>query len=208
MISEKYLVDGDSGHMADARHAAERFAEEAGLDQHGALRLRLLAEETLGMVKAMMDDFYGQIWFVRREGACEIHLQATAEMDADRKHELLSVSRSGKNAAVHGFMGMIGEVISNALYDFGRAADAYGAETIRYGIVHSPSMGAMPDSDMMPIWSLQAYRANLAEQKRSDESAAQAWDELEKSVVASLADDVTVGVKGDRIELVIVKADQ
>ena len=61
MISEKYLVDGDSGHMADARHAAERFAEEAGLDQHGALRLRLLAEETLGMVKAMMDDFYGPI---------------------------------------------------------------------------------------------------------------------------------------------------
>ena len=33
-----------------------------------------------------------------------------------------------------------------------------------------------------------------------------ALDELEKSIVARLADDVVVGVKGDRVDLIITKA--
>ena len=32
-----------------------------------------------------------------------------------------------------------------------------------------------------------------------------AWDELEKSIVASIADDVRVGVRGSRVELEIEK---
>ena len=33
----------------------------------------------------------------------------------------------------------------------------------------------------------------------------EAWDELEKSVIASVADDVIVGVKGRKADLIIVK---
>ena len=32
-----------------------------------------------------------------------------------------------------------------------------------------------------------------------------AWDELEKSVIASVADDVIVGVKGRQANIIIVK---
>ena len=31
------------------------------------------------------------------------------------------------------------------------------------------------------------------------------WDELEKSIIANLADDVTVGINGDNVEMVITK---
>jgi hypothetical protein len=34
---------------------------------------------------------------------------------------------------------------------------------------------------------------------------AEAWDELEKSVIASVADDVIVGVKGKNAKVVIIK---
>ena len=37
------------------------------------------------------------------------------------------------------------------------------------------------------------------------EEKAEAWDELEKSVISSIADDVIVGVKGKCAEIVIVK---
>jgi hypothetical protein len=37
------------------------------------------------------------------------------------------------------------------------------------------------------------------------EERAEAWDELEKSVISSVADDVIVGVKGNRADIVIVK---
>ena len=156
------------------------------------------------MVKSMLDDFYGQIWFVNNGRTCEIHFEATANMDEGRKLNLLSVSRTGKNAAAKGFMAKLGEMISGALYGFGQSVDAYGQETMRYGIVHTPGTLA-PTMEMMPVWTLSAYKDNLDQARGQDDDADAAWDEMEKSIVARLADDVVVGVKGDRIDLVITK---
>ncbi len=202
-VSDKFMVNSDAGRMAAARYATENFAWQAKLDKRDTLRLDLLVEETLGMVKAMLDDFYGQIWFVADGKACEIHFEATSDMNADKKQELLSVSSTGKNTAAKGFMAKLGEVISGALHGMGNTMDTYGQETIKYGIVHTPSV-LSANSDMMTIWTLQSYRSDLSE-AHSDDGAEEALDELEKSIVAKLADDVLVGVKGDRIDLVIKK---
>ena len=202
-VSDKFMVNRDAGRMAAARYATENFAWQAKLDKRDTLRLDLLVEETLGMVKAMLDDFYGQIWFVADGKACEIHFEATSDMNADKKQELLSVSSTGKNTAAKGFMAKLGEVISGALHGMGNTMDTYGQETIKYGIVHTPSV-LSANSDMMTIWTLQSYRSDLSE-AHSDDGAEEALDELEKSIVAKLADDVLVGVKGDRIDLVIKK---
>ena len=204
MVSERFTLNSDAERMAAARYATERFAETIGLDQRDTLRLNLLVEETLGMVRTMVDDFYGQLWFVSEGRRCELHFEATADMDADKKQELLSVSRSGKNAAAKGFMAKLGEIISGAMHGFGRTMDAYGQETIRYGIVHTPNMMSA-NTEMTPIWTLQTYKANLDEARGEDGSAEEAWDELEKSIVAKLADDVVVGVRGDRIDMIITK---
>ena len=202
-VSDKFMVNSDAGRMAAARYATENFAWQAKLDKRDTLRLDLLVEETLGMVKAMLDDLYGQIWFVADGKACEIHFEATSDMNADKKQELLSVSSTGKNTAAKGFMAKLGEVISGALHGMGNTMDTYGQETIKYGIVHTPSV-LSANSDMMTIWTLQSYRSDLSE-AHSDDGAEEALDELEKSIVAKLADDVLVGVKGDRIDLVIKK---
>jgi hypothetical protein len=46
-------------------------------------------------------------------------------------------------------------------------------------------------------WSLQQYKEVSKEEKE--------WDELEKSIITSVADDVIVGVKGRKASIVIVK---
>jgi len=204
MKSDVFMVNSDAGRIAAARYATEEFARDLKLDRHDLLRLTLLVEETLGMVKTLVDDFYGRIWFEGEGKRCEIHLQATADMNADRKDELLSVSRSGRNAAAKGFMGMLGDVISGALHSFGRSLDDYGRELNRYGMVSNTVSGFVGDA-MVPIWTLQTYRTDLDQQKQDTADAGAAWDELEKSIVGRLADDVVVGVKGDRIELVITR---
>ena len=206
MISNKFTVNSDAERMAAARYATENFAWQLRLDKRDALRLNLLVEETLGMVKAMVEDFYGQLWFAGEGKRCEIHLQATADMDADKKQELLSVSSSGKNASTRGFMAMLGEVISGAVHNMGRNLEAYGQETVRYGIVHSPGFNMVSPDGLMPIWSLQAFKDELNREREEDEAAEAYLEDLEKSIVARLADDVVVGVKGDRIELVITKS--
>ena len=204
MVSDKFTVNNDAQRMAAARYVTESFAEQAGLDGRNALRLELLVEETLGMVKTMLDSFYGQIWFTADGRDVEIHFEATADMNADKKEELLSVSSTGKNVAARGFMAKLGEMISGALHSAGRSIDAYGQETMKYGVVHTPElMAAYPD--MMTIWTLQTYRVDLDQARTDGDFAEEAWDELEKSIVAKLADDVAVGVRGDRIDLVIRK---
>ena len=203
MVSEKFTVNSDAGRMAAARYATEDFARQANLGERDTLRLDLLVEETLGMVKAMLEDFYGQLWFVMKDGACELHFEATGDMDAAKKNELLSMSSTGKNAASRGFMAKLGDMLSAVMSGFGQTLDSYGEQTIHYGIVHMPgAMGA--NLEMTPIWTLQTYKSDL-EQARGESDADEAWDELEKSIVAHLADDIIVGVKGDRVDMVIVK---
>ena len=204
MVSDKFMLNSDAAHMAAARYATEDFASKAKLDKRDTLRLELLVEETLGMAKTMLDEFYGQIWFVADGKACEIHFEATADMNADKKDELLSVSSSGKNASTKGFMAKLGEVITGTLRSASRTMDAYGQETMHYGIVHTPTV-LSANSDMMTIWTLQTFRNGLDQARGANGAAEEAWDELEKSVVGKIADDVVVGVKGDRIDMIIKK---
>ena len=204
ITSNKFMVNSDADRMAAARYATENFAWQVKLDKRDTLRLDLLVEETLGMVKTMLEDFYGQIWFEADDKNCEIHFEATADMNANKKEELLSVSSTGKNAASRGFMAKLGDMISGALRSTGRTLEVYGQETMKYGIVNMPSP-ILGTADMLPIWTLQTYRNDLDLARADSDNAEEAWDELEKSIVAKLADDIVVGVKGDRIDLVISK---
>jgi hypothetical protein len=54
-------------------------------------------------------------------------------------------------------------------------------------------------------WSLSAYRDQLRNRREENPKAEPALDELEKSIVAHLADEVTIGIHGHRIRLVISK---
>ena len=54
---------------------------------------------------------------------------------------------------------------------------------------------------MAGLWSLNRYRSAVKEGKAPAEN----WDELEKSVIARLADDVQIGISGQNVEMVIYK---
>lgn len=206
MKSDVFLINSDAGRIAAARYATENFAWHAKLDKRSALRLDLLVEETLGMMRVMVDDFYGRLWFVGDDKACEIHLEATANIDSDKKQELLSMSSSGRNASAKGFMAMLGDVISGALHNIGGAMnEAYGPNAVALGYVPQAGMGTPSVYDMTPLWTLEQYKTSLEQGKLSDDALENAKNDLEKSIVANLADDIVVGVKGDRIELVITK---
>ena len=54
-------------------------------------------------------------------------------------------------------------------------------------------------------WTLSCYRDNLSAMNREKQEAAESWDELEKSVVKNVADDVKISIKGWQTEMVIIK---
>jgi len=55
-------------------------------------------------------------------------------------------------------------------------------------------------------WSMEDYRNQLRQYRNQNaEGSQEAWDELEKSVVSRVADDVKVGILGRTVEMTIVK---
>ena len=98
---------------------------------------------------------------------------------------------SGKNS---------GEVITDYDYVNKVQTEYCGPVTSMDYLGVDPSM----EMDVVPMWSLHSYKDALNEKQETPE-VDRAWDELEKSIVASLSDDVLVGVAGDKATLTILK---
>lgn len=189
----------------------EKFADYMGYDEKTALRARLLSEEVLGLAEAVTEKFRGDFWLEGEEGGSyRIHLLLKTDMDIDKKRELIDVSTNKKNAAYSGIIGKIREMIEDSCY----IGTSGGLEALSVESAPGFFMLGMPDMSMAngaPIpmdtytWSLDDYRQGLGEIRDDSNASKEAWDELEKSIIANLADDVRVAVKGNTAELTIEK---
>ena len=200
METEKMLITNKNFKLYDALSKIDSYLEDFELGNKDTLHMRLLMEETLGMLGAMTGDYHALIWMEKADNQCQIKLVAKTEMDVDKKKELMSVSKTGENTLHKGFMGKIGEIIENGILNYEnvmKLQQVYGG-----GYVDYAALGGNP-SDSMFVWSLDQYRDALDEAEAGNNALGAARDELEKSIVASLAKDVTVGVKMDQVELTI-----
>lgn len=208
MQTDKIKVTSGGIGREEALKEVERFSEYEKLDSKQSLRIRLLAEESLGMISAIAHDFDAYFWLEDEEGECRIHLKAKTAMDLEKKEELLSVSTSGKNAARKGFMGKIRDIFENGIYNVNevdKLTCEYDGGSMMYASMGTFAPDAASFNSLIYKWSLNRYRTKLSEELDDNPVANEAWDELEKSIVASIADDVEVSVAGSDVELVIKK---
>ena len=175
---------------------SEKVAVYNELTHKQALQLRLLCEEIDGMLPNIIDEFDGDFWIELEDGVCKLNLSVEfAEFTAEKKNELVAIAKNKKNAATVGIVGKIRSALENVFLDeklaqaFSMSADAFHMSTA-YSTL----------GDYSYHWTLSQYRNSV----KSDEKP-EAWDELEKSVIASVADDIIVGVKGKHADIVIIK---
>lgn len=204
MTTEQVYVKNDGEGLDKALILAENFAKTVELSTRNSIHLRLLTEEVLGMVRAIAGEFKAVFWLEGDAKECRILLKADTLMDSTKRKELISASSSGKNEAAKGIMGKIRELVEVGMENFdelGQLQMQYGVNPMAYG-----SMGLDNEamSQAMLTWSLKQYRESLAEDS-TEEYYEEAWDELEKSVVANLADDVRVGIRNDKLNLTVIK---
>lgn len=179
----------------------DKVAVYKGLPHKQALRLRLLAEEMTGMLRAIIGDMTASFWIETEAEIYELHLSAMTVMDGEKREALLQASSSGRNEAAKGFMGRLWDIFMRMSEP--KSTDEPGG--FDYGYVHTDlgSFEAPMGVEMHSIigsWSLNNYRKKLDE---SREDTDEDWDELEKSIVAKLADEVKVFINGNAVEMVI-----
>ena len=185
----------------------EKVTTYNGLEDKKALRLRLLAEELCGMLPGLTQNFSGEFWAENEGDDYELHVELKADdMNIDLRDELISVSKSGKNAVAKGVMGKIravAETMLLAAFDptlppplpAGEFYDGYGFN-MGFGYIDPVTSS---ETGYVYSWSLFNYKTAVEE--KEDEYA-----ELERSIVAKLADDIIVGVCGKNVEIVVKKS--
>ena len=179
----------------------EKTGAFAGLDHNNSLRLRLLSEELIGLMNSFTNELLGDFWLEAKNENIEIHLKTEIPMDLQTRKEIISVSTSGKNSAAKSFMGKIREMIEIATLP----------EDPEIKAMTDQAMGLMTMGCQMGThasnysWAMSTYVASIENESKTKSEAKDALDDLERSIVANLADDVTVHIVGSAVEITIYK---
>ena len=199
MKTDIISVSSRGNQIGSALEQVEKVAAYKGLSGKQALHLRLLTEEMMGIMHALTGEKEADFWIDDEGGVFSLHLSANTEMDSEMRKKLLAVSKSGKNDAARGVTGKLRDLFERLL-EPGEMSIAQSLAAGLYCESLDPEFGVMmlaPDD----YWSLQKYSDSLDRGGKPDEN----WDELERSVVARLADDVRIGIKGRSVEITIIK---
>ena len=184
----------------------EKVTTYNGLEDKKALRLRLLAEELCGMLPGLIENFNGEFWAENDGDDYELHVELKADdMNIDLRDELISVSKSGQNAAAKGVMGKIRAVAETMLL----AASDPTLQALPVGgfyDYHGYNMGFGYIDPTIAIETGYIYSWSLFNYKTAVEEKEDEYAELERSIVAKLADDIIVGVRGKNVEIVVKKS--
>lgn len=197
MKSEKCKLNGTPDCAAIALNETERFAQTCGLPPKKALHLRLLAEEMLGMMNGLLSVRDGEFWVEQNKDGYELHAQArTKNMTEKAADRLLAASTSGENDSYKGVSGKICRALDWLIAQHPDEADdpiVFDAQRQRV-LMDDPYAQKMSEalaSASGPVqWSFSQYIAS-----ENPDLKAEQWDELERSVLSNLADDIRIGVR-------------
>lgn len=195
MKTDVIVISSRGNQIEAVLDQVEKVSAYKKLSSKNALHLRLLAEEMMGMMRSLTGETEGEFWIEDEKAVYQLHLKVQTIMDPDKREQLLAASTSGKNESAKGLMGRLRDF-------FDRGTDG--------GYVSSLVLPSMYEHSTTPLldweWSMLEYQKELSIQVETNESGAkEAWDELEKSVVAHVADDVKVSIRGRDVEMIIYK---
>ena len=199
MKSTVVTINSDGAGMKDALAVTESIGTEKGLEKKSVLHLRLLAEELLGMLRGIAGSVEADYWLEYEGNGFEFHMKSEVKLTSEMREQLISAASSGQNDAAKGFMGKIKVLIADILVS--------AKEIIPYAMINAvsayPAGGTAGEN--ISEWSMNNYKDEVRKHVGDSEDAVKAWDELEKSIVANIADDVKVKIVGNDVEIIVYK---
>ncbi|MCL2048392.1 MAG: hypothetical protein FWG87_06660 [Defluviitaleaceae bacterium] len=181
MVSDIYTEkNGIAGILSEV----EKIGNFCGLQHAHTDKLRLLAEEMLGLTVRLFSGIEYEFFVESKGNTFTLNLKVDTFVNGEQKEKMLSLSSSGKNEAAKGFFGKITDVfetlvLNDATYDQGL-------------VPYYDSMG------LISFFSFTEYQDEMNTHAKQEQ-----WDELEKSIIASIAKDVVIGVRNNKVEMIV-----
>ena len=158
-----------------------------GLPPSDTGKLRLLTEEMLALTVRLFENLKYEFCAENKDKRFTLRLTAETAVNQSQKEKMLSLSKSGKNKAEQGVFGAISGVFESLLMN------SSGVEQI-----FIPQYDGM---EFTPYFALSVYRESILSAVRAEPN--ELWDGLEKSIIATLAKDVIIGVKSNKVEMIV-----
>ena len=197
MKSDVIHVTSSGEGTEEALAQADASAAFKGLSKKDSLHLRLLTEETMSLVRALTGEKEADFWIEEEKGTFRLYLKTLTVMNSKMREQLLKSSTSGKNTAAKGLLGKVRDLLERCM----EPADDSLTNYYPGGWMYSgtdPSAMSMASAD---VWSFNQYRDNVVK----NPEAVEEWDELEKSILAKIADEILVNIQNDVVILTIYK---
>ena len=105
MRTDIIQVDNQGNGFAEIMDQATRAAEYCRLERQDTLRLQIMTEELLSLVKSVIETDHGKI---------ELHLTTRSKLSREKRDQLIKSASSGKNEAAGTFLGMLRNFLEQA----------------------------------------------------------------------------------------------
>ena len=176
MKSNVIMIDNQGNGFEKAIEEARKVAAYGALSHKDSLHLQLCAEEMLSLVRSVTGELKASFWIETEESVFFLHMSTQTVLDKEKRAQLLASSTSGKNEAANSFLGRLRNMIEQAM-----AAEA----------VHNNDL---PDDVLDDLVN------------HTIECTDPEWDEYEQSTLRKLANTIKIGIRGDAVDMTVVKS--
>ena len=197
MKSESIVISTNEGNIDKVLEVVEAFSKD--LDHKAGLRIRLLAEETMNLIRSITGEMDAEFFLERDDNQVRLHLNTNTIMFAAKRKELMEISTSKENAAAKGFMGKIREVFELAMLP----KDERSARESRIGMMGLVDPTAL-SATSSETWKMSNYKDSVDKMDQDTEFAQEARNELERSILGNIAKEVEISSIGDDVKMTII----
>lgn len=200
MKTDVYRFERAVSDLDGITEIAEKAASYSRLDEDQELKLMLLCEELIEMLPNLLLYGKGEFWIETKDKDFEIHSVVEADdlLTGNDRKDILKISKTGKNAAAVGVMSKIKAVAETLLANYALSNGVSGEVEYETDPLEFYDYGITDPFAQQDMWSLTTY-------KKKVKANTEGWDELERSIIANLADDVTVGILGGKVMITVKK---
>ncbi len=200
MKSDVIHVTNTGSGIAEAIKQTELVAAYKSLQKTDSIHLTLLTEEMMGMMKALTGEQEADFWIDDEDNTFRLHLKIETDMNTEKRLNLLSSSTSGENVAAKGVMGKLRDLFNRLVEPTeGSVPSEYvsGWDTTHLDTAGAAAVARNYSAAYANVWSFNKYKASQQNKEN--------WDELEKSIVANIADEVEIGIAAGTVEMIVYK---
>ena len=115
MKSDIIHIDNQGVGFEAALVQTEKAAQFRDLDEKETMRLRICAEEMLGLARSVTGEMKAVFWLESEGRSFEMHMSTKTVMDREKRAQLLSAASSQKNEAANSFLGKLRDAFEEAM---------------------------------------------------------------------------------------------